>query len=100
MMLYHYLFRSTPFANMMRFKSNRLVWTCCLLAEFSSSFTITTFNILAPVHRSMYGHYNRRESEDERWWRPRAEAVAKYISENLVCSKNVSCNFALSNVVS
>eukprot|EP00956_Cyclotella_meneghiniana_P009338 scaffold12925_cov57-Cyclotella_meneghiniana.AAC.2 len=31
----------------------------------------------------MHGHYNRRESEDERWWRPRAEAVAKYISENL-----------------
>ena len=70
----------------MPLKSNRPWLSCCclLLAEFSSSFTITTFNILAPVHRSMHGHYNRRESEDERWWRPRAEAVAKYISENLV----------------
>ncbi len=47
------------------------------------AFTITTFNILAPVHRSM-GHTNRRESEREDWWKPRAEAVATYISENLV----------------
>ncbi|KAL7471704.1 hypothetical protein ACHAXS_012005 [Conticribra weissflogii] len=49
------------------------------------AFTITTFNILAPVHRSM-GHTNRRESEREDWWRPRAEAVATYISENLASS--------------
>mmetsp|Transcript_3176 Transcript_3176/g.7513 ORF Transcript_3176/g.7513 Transcript_3176/m.7513 type:complete len:449 (-) Transcript_3176:139-1485(-) len=49
------------------------------------AFTITTFNILAPVHRSM-GHTNRRESEREDWWRPRAEAVASYISEKLASS--------------
>ena len=51
--------------------------------DVSNSFTITTFNILAPVHRSM-GHSNRRESERETWWRPRAEAIAEYISDNMV----------------
>ncbi|KAL7484345.1 hypothetical protein ACHAW6_009984 [Cyclotella cf. meneghiniana] len=65
---------------------NRL-WLCCLFAlnELTFSFTITTFNILAPVHRSM-GHSNRRESERETWWRPRAEKVAKYIADNLSSS--------------
>jgi hypothetical protein len=65
-------------------KYNRL-WLCCLMAMngVSNSFTITTFNILAPVHRSM-GHSNQRESEREDWWLPRAEAVAKYISDNMV----------------
>lgn len=51
----------------------------------TTAFTITTFNILAPVHRSM-GSTNQRESEREDWWRPRAEAVAKYISENMASS--------------
>ncbi|KAL3788729.1 hypothetical protein HJC23_012285 [Cyclotella cryptica] len=65
---------------------NRL-WLCCLfaLSGVTHSFTITTFNILAPVHRSM-GHSNRRESERETWWRPRAEKVAKYIADNLSTS--------------
>jgi hypothetical protein len=63
---------------------NRL-WLCCLFAlnDLTFSFTITTFNILAPVHRSM-GHSNRREAERETWWRPRAEKVAKYIADNFV----------------
>jgi hypothetical protein len=46
------------------------------------ALTITTFNILAPVHRSMTDQ-NHRESEREDWWRPRALGVADYISKRL-----------------
>lgn len=45
----------------------------------ANALTITTFNILAPVHRSMNA-LNHRESEREDWWLPRAEGVADYIS--------------------
>lgn len=51
----------------------------CLLST-GNALTITTFNILAPVHRSMNA-LNHRESEREDWWRPRAEGVAEYISK-------------------
>ena len=66
----------------MKLNRLRLFWLLAM-SEISNSFTVTTFNILAPIHRSM-GNSNRRESEEERWWRPRAEAVARYISDNLV----------------
>lgn len=46
----------------------------------NEALTITTFNILAPVHRSMTLHGDR-ESEREDWWRPRAEGMADYISK-------------------
>ena len=56
-----------------------------------NSLTITTFNILAPVHRSMKGEGEcdalpRRESEREDWWLPRAESVANYIASNYALS--------------
>ena len=51
----------------------------CFLST-CNALTITTFNILAPVHRSMNA-LNHRESEREDWWRPRAEGVAEYISK-------------------
>jgi hypothetical protein len=44
------------------------------------SLTITTFNILAPLHRTMTPD-NNRESEREDWWRPRAVGVANYIKQ-------------------
>ena len=50
-----------------------------LLPADLDGLTITTFNILAPVHRSM-NSLNHRESEREDWWRPRALGVADYIS--------------------
>eukprot|EP00956_Cyclotella_meneghiniana_P021012 scaffold37692_cov60-Cyclotella_meneghiniana.AAC.8 len=53
--------------------------------SYSSALTITTFNILAPVHRSMDAS-SRRESEREMWWRPRAEGVAQYIADKFVSS--------------
>ena len=55
-----------------------------------NALTITTFNILAPVHRSMPNQpnpdLNQRESEREDWWRPRAEGVAQYIAEKFATS--------------
>ena len=60
------------------------------LALMANALSITTFNILAPVHRSMPNqpdpHLNRRESERQEWWRPRAEGVAQYISEKFASS--------------
>ncbi|KAL7527158.1 hypothetical protein ACHAWF_002060 [Thalassiosira exigua] len=56
-----------------------------LLLPASSALTITTFNILAPVHRSMTPA-NARESEREDWWRPRAEGVADYLSKAFASS--------------
>jgi hypothetical protein len=75
----------------------------------NNALTITTFNILAPVHRSMKGEGDgeneysdngsgsavkqqlqqqqlRRESEREDWWLPRAESVANYISTKFAFS--------------
>ncbi|KAL3788553.1 hypothetical protein ACHAW5_009399 [Stephanodiscus triporus] len=49
------------------------------------ALTITTFNILAPVHRSM-NSLNHRESERDDWWRPRAMGVADYISRRFADS--------------
>jgi len=56
----------------------------CLLSAINA-LTITTFNILAPVHRSMNA-LNHRESEREDWWLPRAEGVAEYISKKFSSS--------------
>ena len=80
----------------------------CILS--SHALSITTFNILAPVHRSMdverelllngldplcpcppsYDNddddINHRESEREDWWRPRAEGVADYIAKRFSSS--------------
>ena len=53
------------------------------LLRSAQALTITTFNILAPVNRSIDA-LNHSESEREEWWRPRAERVAKYIADNLV----------------
>jgi hypothetical protein len=56
-----------------------------VLIHWACALTVTTFNILAPVHRSM-DVMNSRESEREDWWRPRAESVAEYIAEKFVSS--------------
>ena len=65
------------------------VWGASM-ALHASSLAITTFNILAPVHRSMPNQpdpdLNQRESEREDWWRPRAEGVARYIAEKFASS--------------
>ena len=46
------------------------------------SLTITTFNILAPVHRNQpEGRSNERESARRDLWLPRAQNVASYISD-------------------
>jgi hypothetical protein len=57
---------------------------CILLAATPPrhALTITTFNILAPVHRSMDASH--RESDREDWWKPRAEGVAEYIADKFV----------------
>jgi len=41
--------------------------------------------MLAPVHRSMDAA-NTRESEHVKWWKPRAECIGNYISEELASS--------------
>lgn len=51
----------------------------------ASALTVTTFNMLAPVHRSMDAS-NRRESELEEWWRPRAEGLACFVADELKSS--------------
>lgn len=52
------------------------------LQSYCMALTITTFNILAPVHRSIDNSH--RESEREDWWRPRIEGVASYIADAFV----------------
>lgn len=47
-----------------------------------NAFTISTFNILAAVHRSMDTN-NTRESERREWWQPRAENLAKFVAQEL-----------------
>lgn len=71
----------------LQFTTTTIIITTILLLTMISAenattnaLTITTFNILAPVHRSM-NDLNHRESEREDWWRPRAEGVADYISQ-------------------
>lgn len=58
--------------------------------SMTDALAITTFNILAPVHRSMPNQpdpdLNLRESERQEWWRPRAEGVAQYIAEKFASS--------------
>ena len=70
---------------------------CFTAVEVADAFTITTFNILAPVHRSIDS--NHRESEREDWWRPRAEAVATYISENFVSPLKSMKEFLLTIII-
>ena len=70
--------------------------TITALPTRTCSLTVTTFNMLAPVHRSMpsnarNGNQNKdtpkpRESEREEWWVPRAEKLASFISQNLLSS--------------
>ena len=62
---------------------------------YVNSFTITTFNMLAAVHRSMDTD-NRRESERREWWEPRAESVAKFVADELVRYPLI---FVLSNCI-
>lgn len=64
---------------------HRTLLLSALLLLSARALTITTFNILAPVHRSMDALHHR-ESEREDWWRPRAEGVAAYISTQLSSS--------------
>ena len=60
------------------------------VVSMTNALAITTFNILAPVHRSMPNQpdpdLNLRESERQEWWRPRAEAVAQYVAEKFASS--------------
>ena len=63
----------------------------CLSFVPVKALSITTFNILAAVHRSMpttieslEESTNRRESEQREWWLPRAEGLARFVAEELV----------------
>lgn len=73
------------------------------------ALSITTFNILAAVHRSMpistittnndgnpleasAALPNRRESEEREWWLPRAEGLARFVAEELVRAYCRGCN--------
>jgi hypothetical protein len=47
-----------------------------------TALTITTFNILSPIHKSVDASH--RESEREDLWRPRMEGVAGYIADTFV----------------
>ena len=70
--------------------------TFSCLPPVADSLSITTFNILAAVHRSVpniigtetpYGVPDDfRESDCESWWRPRAKKLATYIAEELSSS--------------
>lgn len=63
-----------------------LLSSLVVVVLFSAAFpstqalSVTTFNMLAPVHRSMPGAGAARESERDEWWRPRAEYLAQYVS--------------------
>ncbi len=74
---------------MLRILSILWIFTCTSLAPSSLALTVTTFNMLAPVHRSMPGDTSRRESEREDWWRPRAEFLAEYISSKAMSNSDV-----------
>ena len=59
------------------------------------ALTITTFNMLASVHRSMPSERHSgndgedwRESDRIEWWKPRAEQVARFVADEL-CSSDV-----------
>ena len=65
--------------------SSILLVLLCLILPSASALSVTTFNILAPVHRSMDAS-NRRESERDEWWRPRAEFIADYVASELSSS--------------
>jgi len=51
-----------------------------------NALNISTFNMLAAVHRSMPSYSNRRESEKREWWEPRAEAMARFVAEEMAFS--------------
>lgn len=62
---------------------------------FAFALTITTFNMLASVHRSMQsdhpegpknGEEDWRESDRAEWWKPRAEQVARFVANELSSS--------------
>ena len=60
---------------------------------FAFALTVTTFNMLAAVHRSVSeDHAGVRDGEDWResdrieWWKPRAEQVARFVADELSSS--------------
>eukprot|EP00584_Thalassiosira_punctigera_P005129 CAMPEP_0172536312 /NCGR_PEP_ID=MMETSP1067-20121228/8098_1 /TAXON_ID=265564 ORGANISM="Thalassiosira punctigera, Strain Tpunct2005C2" /NCGR_SAMPLE_ID=MMETSP1067 /ASSEMBLY_ACC=CAM_ASM_000444 /LENGTH=437 /DNA_ID=CAMNT_0013321359 /DNA_START=10 /DNA_END=1322 /DNA_ORIENTATION=+ len=58
------------------------------------ALSITTFNVLAAVHRSVPAppgqpQVERRESERKDWWQPRAEGLAKFVADELAFSDAV-----------
>ena len=62
---------------------------------FAFALTITTFNMLASVHRSMHSDHlegltksedDWRESDRTEWWKPRAEQVARFVANELSSS--------------
>ena len=66
-------------------------------AGFALALTITTFNMLASVHRSMHSKHlegsptkgeeeDWRESDRMEWWKPRAEQVARFVADELSSS--------------
>ena len=70
----------------------------------ASALTVSTFNLLAAVHRSVRGGWSvdgddlsplghpprdYRESDHPSWWRPRAERLAAYVAEELGASDAV-----------
>eukprot|EP00547_Thalassionema_nitzschioides_P005761 CAMPEP_0194219838 /NCGR_PEP_ID=MMETSP0156-20130528/26971_1 /TAXON_ID=33649 /ORGANISM="Thalassionema nitzschioides, Strain L26-B" /LENGTH=374 /DNA_ID=CAMNT_0038949649 /DNA_START=49 /DNA_END=1170 /DNA_ORIENTATION=+ len=61
-----------------------------LVTTAINGLSVTTFNLLAAVHRSVMPPtlssdyvFDFRESDCESWWRPRAEKVARYIADEL-----------------
>eukprot|EP00977_Amphora_coffeiformis_P019265 scaffold7101_cov153-Amphora_coffeaeformis.AAC.10 len=71
-------------------------WPHLLLLPNADGLSITTFNMLAAVHRSVPNLIGAetpyvepgdfRESDCESWWRPRAKNIAMYIAEELSSS--------------
>lgn len=47
------------------------------------ALSITTFNVLAAVHRTHPQEKDRRESERRDWWQPRAEGLAQFVAKEL-----------------
>lgn len=70
--------------------------TASCLVTAANGLSITTFNMLAAVHRSVPNTIGRetpyeepddfRESDCDSWWLPRAEKIAQYIAEELSSS--------------
>mmetsp|Transcript_28704 Transcript_28704/g.65316 ORF Transcript_28704/g.65316 Transcript_28704/m.65316 type:complete len:384 (-) Transcript_28704:59-1210(-) len=63
-------------------RTRRVALLLLAMTSGSISLTITTFNILAPVHRNQPdGRSDERESARRDLWLPRAQNVASYISD-------------------